>query len=107
MNPFGYHPIPKNTYKSKKRSTDFPLATRKAIIERDGGLCVRCRRKGEHIHHISYRSEHTEDVNHKRNGALVCSSCHYACHHNKEIREWFRKFKMTCLDEKGDLINDQ
>lgn len=104
MNPFGYHPVPKPNHKSHKQSTDFPAATRKAIIERDNGLCVRCKRKGEHIHHIFFRSEHTSDVNHKRNGVLVCSKCHYDAHHDKKVREWFRNFKKTRLNENGDYI---
>lgn len=103
MNPFGYHPIPKNTYKSKKHSTDFSPATRKAILERDQ-VCVRCGQRGQHIHHITFRSSHGPNLTGKRNGCLVCIVCHNFAHSGAEGRKWFENWRDTILDQEGEYL---
>lgn len=93
---FQLNSVPKPTYKRRtpKRANKgkFSKAVRKAIIERDNGLCVRCGRPYEDIHHIQFRSQGGEGT--IDNGACVCRSCHEWAHRTKKGREWFEQWKL-------------
>lgn len=103
---FNPAPKPKHSRKIDKRAkrTEFVRETREAIAERDQGCCVRCGVPAVHIHHISYRSQLTDDVSSKRNGVCVCHKCHEFAHGSREGREWFKHWKEKYLDENGDYI---
>lgn len=52
-------------------------ALRKQVIERDGGLCRRCQKPGNEVHHLTYRrlfNEALEDLE------LLCKDCHENAH---------------------------
>lgn len=75
----------------------FSTKTIKLIIERDGGLCVRC---GSHYiesvpHHIIFRSalgKGTVD-----NGVCICRPCHDLAHSSIEVRKWFEEYRIKYL----------
>jgi 5-methylcytosine-specific restriction endonuclease McrA len=55
-------------YPEKERHV--PPATRKAVIERDGGLCKQCGRPGTDVDHIEGSSNEMENLQ------LLCRACH-------------------------------
>lgn len=62
----------------------FSQATRRTILDRDGGRCVRCALLGEamHLHHRKLRSQggtHTP-----ANGVTLCARCHRWVHANPQ-----------------------
>lgn len=88
-------PVPKPNYKRRKpkrgNQAKFSKKARQIIIDRDQGLCVRCGRVYDHIHHIIYRSAGgfgTVD-----NGVCVCHQCHDWAHSCKEGRQWFEEWR--------------
>jgi 5-methylcytosine-specific restriction endonuclease McrA len=92
---FALNPAPKPSHKRKspKRGNrgTFDTGTRKRIIERDNGLCVKCGAKYEEIHHIIFRSQGgagTDD-----NGVCVCHRCHELAHKLKRERKWFENYR--------------
>lgn len=103
---FSLNAVPKPSFNrnSLKRGkyTRFSPKTRRAIIDRDGGLCVRCMRPYHSIHHVQFASDlgaGTED-----NGVLCCLDCHNFAHAGRKGREWFEWYKQTVLipHYKGD-----
>lgn len=89
----------KSVRKSPKRGKRgaFDMKTRKCIINRDKGLCVRCGSPYTEIHHCIFRSQGgggTAD-----NGACVCKSCHDLAHSKRSVREWFEAFRLRLLEE--------
>jgi len=106
---FEWNPVnkPNHSRRVEKRAkrTAFSDKTRKEIGDRDGWLCIVCKRIAAEIHHIEYRSKLTEDCSSKRNGCCLCWWCHNEVHtgkRSKELREWLRGWKENKLDEKGD-----
>ena len=63
----------KNT-KTMIKGTPIPEETRRFIIERAGGKCEYCGKRGEDIHYIKYRSNGGD--NNKNNLILLCRRCH-------------------------------
>ena len=55
---------------------------RKAIVERDGGMCIFCGKVAGHVHHIVPRSRAVpvEFLWDHRNLACVCAKCHDRAH---------------------------
>ena len=52
-------------------------AKRMNIVVRDKGLCVLCKSKGEHVHHLTYKNFGNED---NRDLILLCKECHEYIH---------------------------
>lgn len=53
-------------------------AVSKVVRKRDGGKCRSCRKPGQQVHHIVYRSHGGKDV--AANLILTCDKCHAAIH---------------------------
>lgn len=88
---FGFNPAPKPEHKRRRSSSEraeFPVATRKQIIDFFRGVCAECRRQpGTQIHHIRFRSQQGRGV--FTNGLLLCHECHTDLHRLNEIeRKW-------------------
>ena len=62
------------TSRLEKKGTPIPNETREFIIERAGGKCEYCGKRGQEIHHILYRSRGGD--NNKNNLILLCRVCH-------------------------------
>lgn len=94
-----YNPAPllKHKRKTPKRGnrTKFSPKVRKAIIERDGGLCVFCKRPYVHIHHILLRSQ--LGVGEASNGCCICFTCHQLAHSDSKVKDWFVKYRKEHL----------
>lgn len=95
-----WNPVYKPSHKRKRpkqvtRGT-FNLKTRKRIIERDQGLCVRCGARYEEIHHIVFRSQ--GGLGTVDNGCCVCHKCHELAHKWDKVRRWFERFRLKLLD---------
>ena len=90
-------PKPQHARKSKKRKArgEFSAATRKLIMERDGGLCVRCGAKAVHIHHVIYRSQ--GGLGTVDNGVSVCERCHSFAHESRQGRVFFEIYRESHL----------
>lgn len=88
-------PQPKPSYKRREPlrsvSATFSSKTRKAIVERDSGLCVRCGAQYSEIHHIIFRSQGGKGT--IDNGVCVCTPCHHLAHMHKNMRRWFEKYR--------------
>lgn len=69
--------IKRITVKTANYNDEFNEA-RKIVIERDKGLCVRCRFHGNHVHHILPRS--LGGSNDLSNLVLLCMECHEWVH---------------------------
>ena len=86
-------------YKSK----EWREVVRPYIIERDGGLCVRCGEPGSIVHHIIWLTP--ENINDpliafgEDNLELVCEKCHGAEHEGELSTDSDLTF-----DESGDLV---
>lgn len=83
------------------QQTKFSPKVRKQIIERDNGLCVRCRMPYHNIHHVVFASDlgpGTVD-----NGVCVCATCHSWAHADREGRRWFEKYRNKYLI--GNLLD--
>lgn len=93
---------------------EFSDKARKEIIERDGGLCVKCKSpEVTAIHHIIYKSQRGRG--HIHNGACVCMVCHDWAHlkcvgpfgePREEGRKWFEEWRKTHLFPLYGLKND-
>lgn len=80
----------RNKPKRSKR-TQFSNKTRKLIITRDGGLCVRCKRPYHNIHHVTFASQ--GGVGKAWNGVCVCYECHELAHRDINVRRWFEDYR--------------
>lgn len=102
---FTFNPIPKPNHPRRTPNRGergkFNPDVRQEIIERDKGLCIRCRRPAIHIHHITYRSQLGTGT--KRNGVCLCYQCHEMAHSNKTEREWLERWRDFNLDRNGNL----
>jgi 5-methylcytosine-specific restriction endonuclease McrA len=80
-----------------KRANEAKFSTkvRNIIIERDEGLCVRCKRAAQHIHHVIFRSQMGKGT--IDNGVCVCHKCHEWAHMSKEGRLWFEEYRENNL----------
>lgn len=90
-----FSPQPKPSYKRREprrgvRGT-FSPKTRKAIIERDNGLCVKCGATYQEIHHVVFRSQGGRGT--FENGVCICNSCHVLVHKHDNMRRWFEKYR--------------
>lgn len=66
------------------RRDDPPTAVRMRVITRDGARCRFCGlRRGDHLHHINYRSEGVDHQEH--NLISLCHECHDRVHSNKRV----------------------
>ncbi|MFS1511730.1 HNH endonuclease [Chengkuizengella sp. SCS-71B] len=94
-----YRPVPKPKHKRRtpKRVNrgKFKKDTRNRIVERDNGLCVRCYRKFDDIHHIIFKSQGGAGT--VDNGVCVCRKCHSWAHTSNEGRRWFEGYRMRYL----------
>lgn len=99
MTQFAYNPSPKPNHKrnnpKRGNSTKFSPKTRRAIIERDNALCVRCGRLYHSIHHLTLASQGGRGE--VTNGCCVCLECHNYAHSGKEGKEWFEDYRLTVL----------
>lgn len=90
-------PKPEHKRKEPKRAARaaFNQKTRKRIIERDNGLCVRCRKPYDAIHHIIFRS--AGGMGTMENGVCVCTACHGWAHAGRKGRQWFEQYQLERL----------
>jgi 5-methylcytosine-specific restriction endonuclease McrA len=92
---FTYNPAPKPTHNrnAPKRGTHtkFSQKVRIAIIERDGGLCVKCKWPYHNIHHVTFASQ--GGAGEAWNGVCVCHVCHDLAHRDIEVRRWFEDYR--------------
>jgi 5-methylcytosine-specific restriction endonuclease McrA len=79
--------------------TKFSAKTRKVIIARDNGLCVRCKRIYHNIHHITLASQ--GGAGEAWNGVCVCADCHHQAHTDIRVRKWFEDYRDKYLREKS------
>lgn len=97
-----FNPAPKPSHGRNKPKrgvhTKFSTKTRKAIIERDGGLCVRCGQVYHSIHHVTLASAGGPGI--ESNGVCVCIPCHDLAHRDIEVRRWFEDYRDKYLREK-------
>lgn len=63
------------------------VEAKKIVRKRDGGKCRACKKPGNHVHHIVYRSHGGKDD--PRNLVLVCEACHSLIH----AKVWLVRFK--------------
>lgn len=80
----------------------FKPKTRQAIVERDSGLCVKCKGPYSEIHHVIFRSQGGKGT--IDNGVCVCTTCHGWAHAGREGREWFESYQKTFWRVKNDSI---
>ena len=99
--------------RKRKKDKNFSPRVKQAIFERDNFRCVKCQSALiESVpHHCRYKSN--GGTGEKRNGVVVCRSCHDWAHHkcdskfgepSSEGKQWFIDFVDTRLDENGDYI---
>lgn len=84
-----------NAAEKKKKTEDVSDANRKEIKRIFKGRCGICQAKGEHIHHIIYRSEDKSKINDLGNMFLLCLECHDKVHANKKY--WQPRLKKMRL----------
>lgn len=88
-----FSPVPKPDHKRRKPKKGnrgkFSAETRKAVIERDEGLCRVCRAPAGEIHHVMFKSRSGRGV--YTNGLLVCQTCHSAIHASGDKTEFWQK----------------
>lgn len=81
---------PPKPFGPKKKKADIPDTIRKAVLKRDKNRCRFCRTKdGLHLHHIVYRSQGGEHVEH--NLITLCHRHHALIHSDK------KKYMPLCL----------
>lgn len=84
-------PVPKPQYKRKAprraKRNNFTKETRKAIYERDYGMCQQCGGLGTEIHHVRFRSQSGRGV--FTNGLTLCTPCHRKVHEDAELAEYW------------------
>lgn len=112
-----FHPVPKpiKAPKVKKpmkkrrikraRDKEFSKEVKRAVLERSGGLCERCKiRRLMHFHHCRFRSEGAVCTNDISNALGLCDRCHMwdddSAHKSAETRLW-------CIDEAKRLANGE
>jgi 5-methylcytosine-specific restriction endonuclease McrA len=100
---YTYNPVPKkvthNRNKPKRGNhTKFSAKTRKLIIARDGGMCVRCHKPYHNIHHVTLASQ--GGAGEAWNGVCVCYGCHELAHRKIEVRQWFEDYRDKYLRER-------
>lgn len=77
--------FPKLTDKARKEKLEnISKKNREEIKKLFKGKCGLCGRKGEHIHHIIYRSEDKSKINDLDNLFYICLECHLKVHSNKK-----------------------
>ena len=77
---------------NKDRNTAKDFAWKAQVFERDGGLCVLCRREGSDAHHILGWVEYPSERLNLDNGITLCRACHTRAenrHHEGHYRELF------------------
>lgn len=83
----------RRTQKAAKRtSTSVPVTVRLEIRDRDNHRCRWCRRPGQQVHHIHYRSEGGADE--PSNLILLCTECHARAHSSKAA---YKPLLLACL----------
>lgn len=94
-----FNPVAKPSHGRNKpkrgNHTKFSKKTRRTIVERDEGLCVKCKRQYVNIHHITFASAGGEG--HPANGVCVCGECHAMAHKYREYRKWFEDYQAKYL----------
>jgi 5-methylcytosine-specific restriction endonuclease McrA len=100
-----YNPVPKPTFNRNKpkrgNHTKFSQKTRKLIIARDSGLCVRCKQPYHNIHHVTLASQ--GGAGEVENGVCICYSCHELAHKKIEVRKWFEDYRDKYLIRKKEV----
>jgi 5-methylcytosine-specific restriction protein A len=98
------------------RNTGPTAAVRQQVIERDHGLCARCRFQGNQIHHRRPRGlggSTDPMINNVANLIFVCSPCHLAIELHRErsyAQGWLLKHtpelpsEVALLDRTGRLF---
>ena len=84
-----------NVVEKKKKTEDVSDTNRKEIKRIFKDKCGLCKAKGEHIHHIIYRSEDKTKINDLENMFLLCLDCHEKVHKNKKY--WQPRLKKMRL----------
>ena len=62
--------------RAETRATAIPQAVKDVVKDRDGGLCVICRRPGDPVAHVVRRSQGGMGI--ERNIVTLCPACHRA-----------------------------
>ena len=82
------------TYKSKRsKATDIPMRVKKAVFERDNGMCIYCGRRGMPNAHYISRQHGGRGI--EQNIVTLCIGCHHQYDNgelHKEIGEYLRKY---------------
>jgi 5-methylcytosine-specific restriction endonuclease McrA len=82
-------------------SSQFSKKTRKIIVKRDNGLCVRCKAPYQEIHHVIFRSSLGKGT--VDNGVCICGPCHIQAHKHNNMRRWFERYReKNLLNEKAE-----
>jgi 5-methylcytosine-specific restriction endonuclease McrA len=88
--------------KNRNRHAYGDRKDRQALVERDGEMCARCGRPGDHLHHILCKSSHPDLRRKPENHILLCRECHdYAHSHIGD----FRRFVSEARPEQAAAIN--
>jgi 5-methylcytosine-specific restriction endonuclease McrA len=94
-----FNPVAKPSHGRNKpkrgNHTKFSPKARKTIVERDEGLCVRCKRLYHNIHHVTFAS--AGGIGDPANGVCVCIQCHNWAHAGKAGRVWFEQYQEKYL----------
>jgi 5-methylcytosine-specific restriction endonuclease McrA len=73
----------KTTRRRLKARVDSKLvAWSKAVRERDGYICQRCKGPGNHAHHVFTRSRRPDMKYNVDGGKTLCTICHLHVHNN-------------------------
>lgn len=84
-----------NAMEKKKKKEDISPSNRKKIKKLFDRKCGLCKCKGNHIHHIVYRSEDKSKIDDLENMFLLCLDCHDKVHANKKY--WQPRLKKMRL----------
>jgi hypothetical protein len=59
-------------------------------VKTEDGMCVRCRRPGDHCHHVYPKQSYPELRHEPRNGCFLCWKCHDWAHaHERQFQAWW------------------
>jgi hypothetical protein len=90
----------------------------KAVRARDRHICQRCKRAGQHAHHVAPRSQRPDLRLDLENGMTLCLDCHEWVHKNpkqaeasgflnRETYEMAKKKKLYRDAETGRIVNEE
>ncbi len=63
---------------------------RRAVFDRDDGLCIICRRPASDVHHVIFRSAGGADS--LENCVSLCRDCHAQYAHGSDEKHWQKEF---------------